>query len=72
MPPSPNTGVSAVIDGRGRLVHAIALNTAGFFDAPLPPALSETLYSRIGDKPVGLLLLVLLAALILARGPEKD
>jgi apolipoprotein N-acyltransferase len=54
-----NTGVSAVIDGYGRVLAALPLNTAGYLDAALPPALRPTLYARTGDLP--LLLLVLFA-----------
>jgi apolipoprotein N-acyltransferase len=54
-----NTGVSAVIDGRGRILASLELNTAGRLDAALPPALPPTPYARAGDLPV--LLLVLLA-----------
>ena len=62
-----NTGVSAVIDGRGRVLASLPLNQAGFLDAPLPPALPPTPYARGGDLPVILLvlfatMLVLLAA----------
>lgn len=57
-----NTGVSAVIDGRGRLLAALPLNAAGALDAALPPALPPTPYARTGDWPI--LLLVLLATAV--------
>ncbi|PWK57982.1 apolipoprotein N-acyltransferase [Roseicyclus mahoneyensis] len=65
-----NTGVSAVIDGRGRVLASLPLNEAGYLDAALPPALPPTVYARSGDLPV--LLLVLFAtggALLGARWP---
>ena len=52
-----NTGVSAVIDARGAVVASIPLGEAGFLDAELPGALPATLYARIGDLPLVLLLL---------------
>jgi apolipoprotein N-acyltransferase len=58
---SANTGISAVIDGKGRVLDSLPLNEAGAMDVPLPPALPPTLYSRAGDAPV-LLLLALLGA----------
>jgi apolipoprotein N-acyltransferase len=61
-----NTGVSAVIDGRGRVLDAIPLGEAGFLDARLPPALSPTLYARFGDAPVLLLALILIGGVVLA------
>ncbi|PID36109.1 MAG: apolipoprotein N-acyltransferase [Rhodobacterales bacterium] len=54
-----NTGISAVIDARGRVLAHLPLNTAGHLDAALPGALPPTLFSRWGNAP----LLVLLAAL---------
>jgi apolipoprotein N-acyltransferase len=46
-----NTGISAVIDARGRVTQSLALNTSGGIDAPLPAALPPTLYARTGDGP---------------------
>ncbi|MGO4916666.1 apolipoprotein N-acyltransferase [Pseudogemmobacter sp. W21_MBD1_M6] len=56
-----NTGVSAMIDARGRVTGSLALNVAGKLDRPLPPALPATYYSRTGDAP--LILLLILGAL---------
>ncbi len=67
-----NTGISAMIDPKGRILTAIPLNTAGFIDAPLPRPLPPTLYSRTGDLPFALLLLLGLAvATVIARKPPK-
>ncbi|MDB5434916.1 MAG: lnt [Phenylobacterium sp.] len=60
------TGVSAVIDAYGRTEPGarLALGALGVIDAPLPPALQPTLYTRAGDLYfAGLLLLSGLAAL---------
>lgn len=58
-----NTGVSAIIDGAGRVLKALPLGEAGFLDARLPPPLRVTLYSRVGDLPIlGLLALLMLLA----------
>ncbi len=54
-----NTGVSAVIDGGGRILGQIPLGQAGYIDLPLPPPLAPTFYSRTGDLPIFLLLLIL-------------
>jgi apolipoprotein N-acyltransferase len=44
-----NTGISAVIDGNGRVRAALALNRMGVVDAPLPASLAPTLYTQLGD-----------------------
>ena len=56
-----NTGISAMIDGKGRVLASLPLNEAGALDAALPPALAPTLYSRWGDWPVAVLLLLAIA-----------
>ena len=62
-----NTGVSAVIDGAGRVLDSLPLGEAGFLDHPLPPPMRVTPYSRMGDLPALALLLVLGAAAFLRR-----
>ncbi|MEO1136302.1 MAG: apolipoprotein N-acyltransferase [Pseudomonadota bacterium] len=46
---SANTGVSTLIDGKGRMLARVKLYEAGKIEAPLPPALPRTLYDRFGD-----------------------
>lgn len=64
-----NTGVSAMIDAKGRVTDELGMGVEGVIDAPLPPALPETLYARTGDAPV-VALLALLAALIFLAAPK--
>lgn len=54
-----NTGISAMIDARGRITTSLALNKEGTVDAALPPVGDATLYSRFGDVPAIVALLVL-------------
>ena len=54
-----NTGITAMIDARGRIVATLPRGEAGYLDAGLPGALLETPYARWGEWPV----LVLLAGL---------
>jgi apolipoprotein N-acyltransferase len=61
-----NTGVTAVIDARGRVVSELPFGTMGALDARLPGALPPTLYSRFGEGPM-LLLLAGLSLLTLRR-----
>ena len=65
-----NTGISAVIDARGRIRGTIALGDAGILDASLPAAEVPTLYARFGDLP--LLAFLLIALGVLARGRFND
>jgi apolipoprotein N-acyltransferase len=65
-----NTGVSAVIDARGRVVASLALNTAGALDAPLPPPLPPTVYARAGDLPVLLIVILATVAALVAGRPR--
>ena len=62
-----NTGISAVIDGHGRVRAALPLNEAGHLDAPLPPALPATFYSRTGDAPVWVVLILCAGGMMLVR-----
>ena len=60
-----NTGISAMIDGRGQIVASLGLGVAGFLDVALPPPLPETIYARSGDWPLLLLLIISVAILLL-------
>lgn len=44
-----NTGVSAVIDPYGRIVHSKGLNQAGVVQGPVPANIVEPMYVRWGD-----------------------
>ena len=63
------TGVSAVIDAYGRIRPGarLGLNAYGVIDAPLPPALTPTLYGRFGDLGFGLLLTLSAAGALMGR-----
>lgn len=60
-----NNGVSGLVDPYGRVLDRMSLNTIGYTDIPLPQALPETPYERLGDWPF---LLALPGLLILAWG----
>ncbi|SFR38701.1 apolipoprotein N-acyltransferase [Litoreibacter janthinus] len=62
-----NTGISAVIDPWGRVTAQTKLNEAAFLDAALPAPTSATPYSRFGDWPMRVLLVLLLVWQIAAR-----
>ncbi|MCY4291829.1 MAG: apolipoprotein N-acyltransferase [Roseovarius sp.] len=47
-----NTGISAMIDARGRVLASLPLGEANWIDARLPDPLPPTIYSRTGDVPI--------------------
>jgi apolipoprotein N-acyltransferase len=57
-----NTGVSAVVDGKGRVVAQLGLDETGVVDALLPKAEPSTPYATTGDL-LFFVLLILAAAL---------
>lgn len=61
-----NTGVTAVIDARGRVIDQLPFGTMAALDTRVPGALPPTVYSRWGDGPV-LLLLAGLALVAMIR-----
>jgi apolipoprotein N-acyltransferase len=67
-----NTGISAVIDGYGRVRHRLGLGVRGILDAPLPRALEGlTLFARAGWLVLAALLLAALAAGPLLRSRQN-
>jgi apolipoprotein N-acyltransferase len=62
---SANNGVSAVIDGHGRVLSMLALNQRGVIDSAVPSALVPPPYARLGDWPFVALVLVLTASVLI-------
>lgn len=62
------TGVTGIIDARGRIVEALPPNAAGTLLAPIPRPLAPTPFARLGQAlPLGLGLLLLLAGVVTGR-----
>jgi apolipoprotein N-acyltransferase len=57
-----NTGISAVIDGYGRILRQLPLGSKGVIDSILPQAIPPPPYVRIGD--LGFFLMVVAAAVM--------
>jgi apolipoprotein N-acyltransferase len=57
------TGISAVVDADGRLLHSLPWRTAGRIDAVLPPPRQPTLFARAGN-----LIPVIFGFLLIAAG----
>lgn len=65
-----NTGVTAVVDARGRVIAELPFGTMDALDTRIPGALPATPYARWGDGPLALLLAGLAGlAMILRRRP---
>ena len=65
---STPTGISAVVDARGRVLRSLPWQTAGVIDATLPAPLAPTPFARAGNFiPLTLAFLALIAAIALDR-----
>ncbi len=65
---SANNGVSAVVDGYGRVLSLLPLNARGVIDSGVPAALAPPPYARLGDWTLVPLVLAFAAgAFVLAR-----
>ncbi len=60
-----NTGISAMIDARGRIAQSIGLGEAGHLDVDLPAALPPPPYAQTGDLPSLIVLLVCLGLTVI-------
>jgi apolipoprotein N-acyltransferase len=59
-----NTGVSAVVDGKGLVIEQLQIFEKGIIDSKLPQGMGKTLYGKFGDVPMLVIsfLLVVFAA----------
>jgi apolipoprotein N-acyltransferase len=69
---SANNGVSAVIDGQGRVLALLPLNVRGVIDSGVPVAMAPPPYARFGDWTFVALALVLASwACVMTRKQRK-
>jgi apolipoprotein N-acyltransferase len=66
-----NTGISAVIDPLGRIVASLGLGVEGVLDSGLPVASQPTFYSRFGDIPAALVVVVAIVAVAVRRRKQR-
>jgi apolipoprotein N-acyltransferase len=63
-----NTGISAVVDGYGRIIASLPLGQAGVLDTDLPKSLPATVFARYGGAMIWFLLTgVLLLCSVMGR-----
>ncbi len=67
-----NTGISAMIDSKGRIIDSLPLGVDGALDVALPAALPPTLYVAWGDWPVFAVLLLLTLGRYAMRRRNND
>lgn len=66
---STPTGISAVVDGHGRVTHSLPWRQPGVINATLPRPLPPTLFSRFGNLiPLLLGFALIIGAIVLGRG----
>ncbi|MFB2537906.1 apolipoprotein N-acyltransferase [Acinetobacter sp. c3-l95] len=58
-----NTGVTAIINEQGKIVHSLPMDVEGVLRADLPSYQGQTLYSKLGDVPI-----LVFSALLLLLG----
>ncbi|CAN5286934.1 apolipoprotein N-acyltransferase [soil metagenome] len=68
---STPTGISALVDARGTILHGVPHQTAGFIAATLPPSAAPTPFSRLGNLAPGLLALLLVGLAIATRRASR-
>ena len=47
-----NTGISAVVDGKGKVIGRLELGSEGYLDIEMPAPLPPTLFARFGHVPL--------------------
>jgi apolipoprotein N-acyltransferase len=66
-----NTGISAVIDPLGRIVTELGLGLEGVLDSTLPASIPPTIYARVGDLPIALVVLISLVVVVRRRAAKR-
>ena len=69
---SANNGVSAIVDGQGRVVAMLNLNARGVIDSQIPGSIAATVYATAGDSTFVVLALFFLATAVVLRRRDRD
>ena len=57
---STNSGISAIIDSKGRILDYMSADKKGSLESALPFPDEETIYSRLGDAPFLILITLIM------------
>jgi apolipoprotein N-acyltransferase len=68
---SANNGVSAVVDGHGRILAILPLNARGVVDSAVPEALAPTVYATFGDWTFVVLALLFVTGVAIFRRERR-
>ncbi|WP_312861514.1 apolipoprotein N-acyltransferase [Segnochrobactrum spirostomi] len=62
-----NTGISAIVDGYGKVRQFLPLGARGAVEGPLPGALASTIYGKLGNFPLVLICAIIVICSITVR-----
>ncbi|MBN9672784.1 apolipoprotein N-acyltransferase [Labrenzia aggregata] len=62
-----NTGISAIVDGRGEIIEQLTIFEKGVIDGRLPKRIDATIYAEFGDIPAVLCSIALVIFIIISQ-----
>ena len=69
---SANNGVSAIVDGTGRVVAMLTLNARGVLDSGVPSSIAAPVYAELGDCTFVGLVLIFLGVVFMLYNRQAD
>ncbi len=69
---SANSGISAITDSFGRIKDSLPIGQVGVLDGTLSKALNSTLFTKFGDLPYWLIMLVFFCTITLGKYSSKS
>ena len=67
-----NSGISAIVDGNGRVIASLGVDQAGVVDGNLPASLPATFYGRFGDLTFWILLATFAFAATIGKSGDSE
>ena len=66
-----NNGISAVFDAYGRIIERLELDKISYVDVKIPQKLNKTLYSQWSEKPMFVIIFLLIILFIYKKFKRK-